>query len=284
MTNLSFLSPFDDVYIIFKYKWEVRSVLMYFRRDEKMTLGLKWFVMDSLQSYIQENELVSAVDFYYEKLKETKGKVLELGQNHLHLLPLFIARGLKMEGVIESETGKKDCYEKCTEGSQSPKLLQAMLPNFKTASLYEAVILPFGVVSSKSRRVDAIKIVKNSYDHLKESGIFIVDLFLQSEFSVLQAENFVLEKNHNLFVGESKLVKLDLIEQKATYTLSIEHWKEGQNPYKESKVITYTWFGIKEFKLILERIGFSSVTVYADYSSSNNDLSEGKVFTFFAQK
>lgn len=284
MNNLSFLDQFDDVYIIFKSKWEVRIVLMYFRRDVKMTLGLKWFVMDSLQLYIRENELMNADDFYYEVLKETKGKVLELGQGYLYFLPLFLERGLKMEGVVETEIGKKDCHEKCAEVSHSPKLLQAMLPNFKTASLYEAVILPFGVISSKSKRVDAIKIVKNSYDHLKEKGIFIVDLFLQSDFSVMQVENLIIEKDDGLFIGESKLIKMNVIDQKATYTLSIEHWKGGQNPYKESKVQTYTWFGIKEFKLILERIGFSSVTVYADYSNTNNDLSKGTVFTFLAQK
>ncbi len=249
-----------------------------------MTLGLKWFVMDTLQSYIQENELVEAVNFYNERLKDTKGKVLELGQSSLYLLPLLLNRGYKMEGVIESEKGKKECYEKCAEIDQSVKLLQAMLSNFKAASMYEAIILPFGVISSKSRRVDAIKIVKNSYDHLKDKGIFMVDLVLQSEFSVFQTENIVIEKNNDLFVGESKLVKIDLVEQTATYTLSTEHWKEGQTPNKENKVLTFTWFGIKEFKLILERIGFSSVSVYADYSIHTKDLSKGKVFTFFAQK
>ncbi|PMC34024.1 hypothetical protein CJ195_25365 [Bacillus sp. UMB0899] len=249
-----------------------------------MSLGLKWFVMDSLQSYIQENELVDAVNFYYERLKDTKGKVLELGHNSLYLLPIFMNRGLKMEGVIETEGGKKDCNEKCAEIDQSAKLLQAMLPNYKTASLYEAIILPFGGISAKSRRVEAIKIVKNSYDHLKDKGIFIVDLYLQREFSELQTDNIVIEKNDDLFVGETKLVKFDLIEQKATYTLSIEHWKEGQNPYKENKIQTFSWFGIKEFKLILERIGFSSVTIYTDYSNHANEVLEGKVFTFLAQK
>ena len=249
-----------------------------------MTLGLKWYVMDSLQSYIQEYELINAVEFYDNLLKDIKGKVLELGENHLYLLPIFIERGLKIEGVIESEKGKKACQEKCTEIEKSAKLLQAMLPNYKSASLYEAVIIPFGAVSTKSRRVDAIKIVKNSYDHLKDKGLFIVDLFLQSEYAPLQSEDIVIDRNEDLFVGESKLITIDLIEQKATYTISIEHWREGQNPRKESKVQTYTWFGIKEFKLILERIGFSSVTVYADYSHHKTDLSEGKVFTFIAQK
>lgn len=249
-----------------------------------MTLGFKWFVMDTLQSYIHEYELVHAMDFYYGKLKDTRGKILELGQNQLYLLPMFLDRGLKMEGVIESDTGKKVCHEKCAEINQSAKLLHAMLPNFKTASLYEAVIIPFGVVSTKSKRVDAIRVLKNSHDHLKDKGTLIIDLFLQNEFTVLQKEDIVLERTDHLFIGESKLVKIDLIEQTAAYTLSVEHWKEGQAFSKESKVQSYTWFGIKEFKLVLERIGFSSVTVYEDYSGHQNHLSEGKVFTFIAQK
>lgn len=249
-----------------------------------MTLGFKWFVMDTFQSYIQEYELVHAMDFYYEKLKDTKGKILELGQNQLHLLPMLLDRGLKMEGVIESNNGKKACHEKCTDINQSAKLLQAMLPNFKTASLYEAILIPLGVVSTKSKRVDAIRVLKNSHDHLKDKGTLIVDLFLQNEFTILQKEDIVLERNDHLFVGESKLIKIDLIEQTATYTLTVEHWKEGQALSKESKVQSYSWFGIKEFKLILERIGYSSVTVYADYSHPQHDLREGKVFTFIAQK
>ncbi len=249
-----------------------------------MTLGLKWFHLETLQSYIQEYELEHVINFYYEKLMDKKGKILELGKNQLQLLPTFMDRGLKMEGVIESDKGKEACHERCSKLNQSAKLLQAKLPNFKTGSLYDAVIVPFGVMSLTSKRVDSIKLLKNVHTHLKNTGTIIVDLSLQNEFTILQTEDVVIEKKNELIVGESKLVQIDLIEQKATYTLSVEHWNEGQISNKESKVQSYVWFGIKEFKLVLEKIGFSSVIIYADYSDNHKDLSRGKVFTFLAQK
>lgn len=247
-----------------------------------MTLHLRWFVMKTLKSYIQKNQLNESLAFYKSNLENKKGKILEISYDQLILLPELVAEGLRIEGLVASEEGKDEFQQ--TSSNQPVKIYQSKLPDFKLTSRYDAILLPFGLVSIATERMDSIKLLKNVYEHLKDQGMIIVDLFLQNEFISQQKSDLILDHNGQLYVGESKLIKVDLEEQTMTYLLSVEHWNQGENLSKEQKVQDFVWFGIKEFKLVLERIGFSNIKINRNYSAEKKDVTDKSTFTFVAQK
>ncbi|UGB31187.1 hypothetical protein [Metabacillus sp. B2-18] len=250
-----------------------------------MKLDLRWFVMEALEAYIQEYELKSALDFYEQQLINKKGKILEIGQSHLFLLPELLNRGLQMEGLVDSKQGEEACKQKCEELNQTATIYQLSLNEFKKPTRYDAIIIPFGSVVTVEERLKSIKLLKNVYDHLKSKGTIIVDLFIQDEFLVQQKHSMVQEFMSDLYVCEKQLIKLDMLEQSTTYLLSVERIKEGKMIEKEQKLQPFIWYGIKEFKLILERIGFTNVNIYNNYSTTESTKSsDKKVFTFTGEK
>jgi hypothetical protein len=248
-------------------------------------LDPRWFVMEEMEAYIQEYEIKSALDFYEQQLINKKGKILEIGQNHLFLLPTLLNHGLQMEGLVDSKKGEEACKQKCEELNQSTTIHQLSLNEFKKPNRYDAIIIPFGSVLTVEERLNSIKLLKNVYDHLKSKGTVIVDLFIQDEFLVQQKHSMVQEFMSHLYVCEKQLIKLDMIEQSTTYLLSVERIKEGKMIAKEQKLQPFIWYGIKEFKLILERIGFTNVKIYSNYTTTESKkFSDKKVFTFIGEK
>ncbi|MGM0877283.1 MAG: class I SAM-dependent methyltransferase [Bacillota bacterium] len=244
-----------------------------------MSLDFRWFVMDKFQSYIDTNIATKVLKFYEEQLLNRKGKVLEVGVIQPQLLPSLMETGLRVEGLVA-------CKQKGETKNLSATVYQADLFDFKLPSLYEALIIPFGSFLTIPERTKAIKALKCCYEHLKPDGMIMIDLFLQDEFHLNKRKVETINDQDQLLICESQVVEIDFYNQKAMYLLSFEQWEAGELLVSERKLQPFLWFGIREFKLVLERIGFTDVKISGDYRVplENDDLSKNKIFTFEAIK
>lgn len=58
---------------------------------------------------------------------------------------------------------------------------------------------------------------------------------------------------------EGKLVEADLFNQYKVSYLKYEKWRDGKLAKTELQRFAIRWYGVEEFKLILENIGFSDM-------------------------
>ncbi|KKI92216.1 hypothetical protein WQ54_10350 [Bacillus sp. SA1-12] len=240
-----------------------------------MDAALRWFVMDKLDGRKDMNNVYSnALSFYSKQLSGYKGRILEVGLRKAILQPSLTGNGLQVEGMVIA----KQVFEENT--TAEPFLL-------KPSYLYDAIFIPFGQFLAIPERVMAIKALKSCYDHIKPNGRIIIDLILQEEHSHSNPKKSEIKYDKdNLLVFESQMIDVDYYEQKATYFLTYEQWTAGECLQRERRLQTFLWFGVKEFKLVLEKIGFTNVAISGDYQQANgqNGRSYHKVYTFEATK
>ncbi|WP_142382886.1 hypothetical protein [Bacillus sp. V33-4] len=90
--------------------------------------------------------------------------------------------------------------------------------------------------------------------------------------------------NGDTITMEEKLVEVDFFNQYKVSYLKYEKWRDGRLIQTELQRFALRWYGIEEFRLILESIGFSKVSVIADFESEKEPNNACKSFLFNATK
>ncbi len=120
------------------------------------------------------------VEFYSERLKSCKGKILEPGVGTGRILIPLLENGFNIDGFDVSDDMLKICRKNCQNRGLNPNLFKEQMETFSLDEKYDAIIVPTGTFLLIHEREDSIKALKNFYNHLTNSGKLIIDLFLQN--------------------------------------------------------------------------------------------------------
>lgn len=223
------------------------------------------------------------VEFYSERLASCKGNILEPGVGTGRILIPLLERGLKVDGFDVSEEMLNICRNNCEIRGLNPKLFEGKMESVSLDIEYEAIIVPTGTFLLLHRREDSIKALKNFYNHLSNGGRLIIDTFLQTDLSIDKVSTRTWEsKNDGIITLESKVVEVDYINQ---YTIShnrYEKWSNGELKQTELEQFPLRWYGIEEFKMILEQMGFEDIIISADYKYGEYPTKSSQTITFEA--
>jgi SAM-dependent methyltransferase len=208
------------------------------------------------------------IEYYRDRLQNCKGHILEamVGSGRV-IIPLLEA-GFQVDGMDYSPEMLASCRRRCEERNLVVNLYETNLQELSLPEKYEAIIIPGGSFLLIENREESLNALKRLYDHLLPGGRLILDFFLpDNNFECGQfggTSTFQLP-NGDIITMESKLVEADLFHQyKVTY-LKYEKWRNGALIQTELQRFAIRWYGVEEFKLVLESIGFTDVVVSADY-------------------
>jgi len=152
---------------------------------------------------------------------------------------------------------------------------------------YEAIIIPAGSFLLIEDREQSLQALKRLYDHLLPGGRLILDLFLpDNEFKAgytSPISTFHLPSG-DMITMESTLVETSFFHQYKVSYLKYEKWREGALIQTELQRFALRWYGIEEFKLILEHIGFKDVVISADFDYGKTPDSNSGCFVYEAVK
>lgn len=223
------------------------------------------------------------VEFYCEKLASSNGPILEPGVGTGRILIPLLEKGLNAEGFDVSEDMLEICRRNCETRGLDPKLCKDQMESFSFDKKYQAIIIPTGSFLLLHRREDSIKALKNFSYHLAEGGKLILDLSLQTDVSLnkISTRTWVLEDG-KMITLETKTVEVDYINQ---YTIShnrYEKWDNGKLVQTELEQFPLRWYGVEEFKLMLEQLGFQNVVISADYRYGEHPTDASQMITFEA--
>ncbi|SDS84758.1 Ubiquinone/menaquinone biosynthesis C-methylase UbiE [Paenibacillaceae bacterium GAS479] len=208
------------------------------------------------------------IEYYRDRLKHCKGRILEAMVGSGRVIIPLLESGLIVDGVDYSPEMLASCRQRCEESGLAAQLYEADLQELSLSDKYEAIIIPGGSFLLIEQREMSMKVLKRFYEHLQPGGRLILDLFLPD--SNFECGPFGGASTFNLPDGdiitmEGKLVEADLYHQYKVSYLKYEKWRNGALIQTELQRFALRWYGVEEFKLILESIGFSDVTVSADF-------------------
>src|SRR5690625_5342933 len=130
------------------------------------------------------------------------------------------------------------------------------MESFLLETEYEAIIVPTGTFLLLHKREESLHALRNFLNHLFDGGKLIIDIFLQTDLGIGDVSTITWEtQNGGLITLESKIVEVDYINQ---YTIShnrYEKWENGELTRTEVEQFALRWYGVEEFKAILEQIG-----------------------------
>lgn len=225
------------------------------------------------------------VEYYLRALKRISGNVLEPAVGSGRILIPLLMDGIDIEGIDNSEEMLASCKIRCTERNLRPKLFKANMQNFSLDNKYDAIIIPTGSFLLLENRDDAISALKCFKNHLKTGGELILDLFLPTDFD---KKNIIIKtwetSDGSVITMENRLIYFSQLEQKSINYLRYEKWKEGKLLDTELQKFALRWFGVEEFKLILNEIGFSQICMTSNYQENRPPKSDEDLITFHAKK
>ncbi len=217
------------------------------------------------------------IEFYKEIVRKCRGKVLELACGTGRLLVPFKKAGADVEGLDISIDMLDICEDKLKKNKLSAKLYTKDISNFKLDNKYELIFISGGSFQLIDSFEGAETALKNVYDHLEPGGLFVLDIFnLPLVHKDYQNNYWKLGRTARNEKGEKlwchSCAELDYVEQ-------IEKGKYKYELYKDDKLVetlagglNLRWYGKYEFRMLLEKTGFSEIkTETENIMSTHNE-------------
>lgn len=223
------------------------------------------------------------VEFYSDRLASVKGKVLEPGVGTGRILIPLLEKGLNVEGFDISKEMLSICQNNCDIRGLKPKLFEDKMETFSIETEYEAIIVPTGTFLLLHKREASLAALKNFYHHLADKGKLILDIFLQTDVAIDKVSTRTWElTNNEMITLESKLVEVDYINQYTVGHNRYEKWRQGELVQTELERFPLRWYGIEEFKMLLEQVGFEEIIISTDYQYGKYPTKSSEMITFEA--
>ena len=223
------------------------------------------------------------IEFYMERLENYSGRILEPATGTGRLLIPLLEKGFQVDGFDSSTEMLEICQTNCEERGLQPLLFEAKMESFAVDTKYEAIIIPAGTFLLLHKREESIQALKNFHRHLVHGGKLIVDLFMQTEVSIGAISTRTWGcANGDVITLESNTVEIDYIHQYTVAHGRYEKWRNGKLLQTELERFPLRWYGVEEFKLILEEIGFGNIVISADYNYGQYPENPNQAITFEA--
>ncbi len=223
--------------------------------------------------------------WFLEQIKNTNGKVLEIGVGTGRFFIEALHNGADIYGIDVSESMINILKNKLDPDHHHRISLQDMV-NFNFDTTFDLIIAPFRVIMHILNKNDQLLALNNVFKHLNPGGTFIFDTFIPDL-------NYLISglKDHKDFEGEYKPGKLlrryattypDLINQLIHVHFKLE-WDEEEGVGIEESDIPLRFFFRYELEHLVERSDFGSYRIYGDYQE--NPLGESsKEFVVVCKK
>lgn len=225
------------------------------------------------------------IDYYRQRLEGVSGKILEAGVGTGRMLLPLLAEGLDVVGIDQSTEMLARCRQHLVEHQLNTDLYQGNLSQFQINSPFAAIIMPTATFCLLETEEIALTVLRNYYDHLAPGGRVIIDLDLPFYPEVGEVVTSVhpISATEGITL-EQKVVTIDWLAQHTISHLKYEKWRDGQLIATELQQLLLRWYGLTEFRLLLEAVGFTAVTVSADYDYGAAPIDSNQTITFEACK
>lgn len=219
---------------------------------------------------------------YYQRLIALSGQpALDLGCGNGRLLLRYVQAGLDVEGCDYSKDMLAYCQQRATREGLAPKLYQSAIHELDLPQRYRT-IFACGVVGLGGERRHTLQAMQRCYEHLRAGGTFAFDYTprwndppawlsrLPEQRRAHPQEWPQTSERKRLADGcelelAARTVAMDPLEDVATREIRARLWQNGALLQEEVHTQKVEDYSTHELVLMLERAGFSDITITGDY-------------------
>lgn len=225
------------------------------------------------------------VEYYYSRVKDLDGEILEPGVGTGRILIPLLKEGINISGFDSSNEMLKVCKSNCEINNVSTNLFIDKMESFKVNKKFTGIIVPTGTFLLLYKREDSIRALENFYNHLEDSGKLIIDITFNKEIKIGDRNIRIFEtENGETILLNTEIIDIDYINQYSTSINNYTKYKDGKYLSSELEYFPMRWYGIEEFKMILEAIGFKNITMSSDYIYLKKPNKNSEIITIEAEK
>jgi len=216
--------------------------------------------------------------FYLGKIKNAKGKVLEVGTGTGRLLSRALESGADIYGIDISPSMLDFLKAKLAPEDMKRISLQNIV-DFRLDTKFDLIIAPFRVFMHLTEKEEQLKALNNVYDHLNNGGQFIFDVFVPALRPLIEGLDNVTDFEGEYEPGNrmKRIVSTnpDLINQIINITFRFE-WNEGSSNYSREWKTPMRFFFRFELEHLVERSKFNKYNIAGDFTVNalNSDSKE----------
>lgn len=223
--------------------------------------------------------------FFQRKIREAKGKVLEVGTGTGRMFSEALAGGADIYG-IDISPNMLEVLRNKIPSDQAFRISRQNIIDFSFDQKFDLVIAPFRVLMHLQEKDDQLRALNNVYRHLSEGGLFIFDTFIPDLRPLIDGLTNVTDFDGEYEPGKKlrRIVstKPDLLRQLINITFRLE-WEENGRIVTDDWQFPLRYFFRYELEHLIERSLFREYNILGDYNE--NPLDEhSRDFIVFCKK
>lgn len=227
------------------------------------------------------------IEYYFSRLENTKGRILEPGCGTGRMLIPLMEKGLQVDGIDQSQEMMELCnYYLRRKGLHTNLGLGDWVKMRLSIQDYEAIILPTGTLMLVTDYDESVNALRNFYNHLAEGGRLIFDFYLPDlgmKVGDKVTAEYVIDEN-NVIKYEKEVVEFDILKRILVSKIRYDKFKFKMHMQTEHQVSALRWFGIEEMEILLKEVGFKEIVISADFNYGKKPTNQNQIITFEAKK
>jgi len=228
--------------------------------------------------------------FYSQFIAKSDGKILEVGSGTGRLLLPYLKEGIDIEGLEPSEQMIAVCKEKAAHSSLEPVIHKQYMQRLNVPQDYSLIFIPMCTYQFLVQRVDAVEALRRFYLHLQSGGKIIISLYVPKGVfgSINEQGQWYVRRTTTRPHDQAHVVLLEstqrnYFEQIETKWIKYEVYKESNLEQSHMRTMHLRWYHQFEFIMMLEKIGFTNVQIFGDYTNQDA-CDKNDIFVYVAQK
>jgi SAM-dependent methyltransferase len=225
------------------------------------------------------NQVRDGVDnnFYLDRIRETKGKVLEAGVGTGRLFMQALNNGADIYG-IDISPAMLDVLNSKLNPEQQKRVSLQNITDFRSGHKFDLIIAPFRVFMHVTGKHEHMETLDNVYNNLNPGGQFIFDLFIPDLKALItgleNVTDFEGEYEPGYRMKRIVSTRPDRLNQIINVDFRIE-WNDSESSHSEKWRSQMRYLFRFELEHLIERSKFSSYKILGDfYGNELNDNSK----------
>jgi SAM-dependent methyltransferase len=234
--------------------------------------------------YHQQRDSVDH-DFFLNEIRQTRGKILEVGVGTGRLFTEALKFGADAYGIDISRP-MLDVLHTKLDKDQQHRISQQNILDFHFDDQFDLIIAPFRVFMHLLEKDEQLRALNHVFRYLNPGGKFIFDVFIPDLKQLITGidhhTDFEAEYKPGNKISRTVSTKSDLLNQRIHITFHME-WEENHERKKEDWKFQLRFFFRYELEHLVERSDFSEYRILGNYLG--NELDEkSKDFIVLCEK
>lgn len=221
--------------------------------------------------------------FHLERFEGFGRPILEPACGTGRTLVPFLEAGHDITGFDQSPEMLERCRARCAERGFLPDLRQQRFEDFRYERKFGAILVPVGTFTLIDDAAAAQSVLRRFRDALEPGGIVVLDMQSLSFLADTRDDRRRwTAENGDLLTVEGVRTTTDWLTQRREAMLRYERWRDNRLVETHMEPMAQRYWGLEEFRLVLEASGFGQVSVVGDYARGGPLRANARSLTFEA--